>query len=343
MLTDTLFRNDVTGFPFDKGAPRLAMDQRPRFGRNHDRKADRNLPLSRGQFPEGIVHPAVEVCPPDSVKRRTTAWHGMAAEFIQSTTHERIDYSFHAPVHLLAVCEQGVRREGETYVEGLPRSTLRHLTRKLTFAPAGHAYCEWQEPRTLTSVMYFYIDPEMFQVHSDFDISAMSFRPRLLFEDTTLWDTALKLKRSIDSPTLDNRLYSEALGVVLVHELVRINRGTPRAEPRTRGGLAAWHQRIVAAYIEEHLAEPIALATLAQLVGLSPYHFCRAFKQSFGMPPHRYHTSRRIERGKMLLANDAVSVTDIGLTLGFSETSSFTAAFRNATGLTPTGYRRSVG
>jgi AraC family transcriptional regulator len=62
----------------------------------------------------------------------------------------------------------------------------------------------------------------------------------------------------------------------------------------------------------------------------------------FGLPPHRYHTSRRIERAKALLAKPVFSVTDIGLTLGFSETSSFTAAFRKATGLTPTAYHRSL-
>ena len=65
----------------------------------------------------------------------------------------------------------------------------------------------------------------------------------------------------------------------------------------------------------------------------------RGFKQSFGMPPHRYHTSRRIERAKILLADPALSVTEIGLTAGFSETGSFSAAFRKATGLTPTGFR----
>ena len=84
------------------------------------------------------------------------------------------------------------------------------------------------------------------------------------------------------------------------------------------------------------------LATLAELAGLSTYHFCRAFKQSFGVPPHRYHTRRRIEQGKIMLAKRIHSVTDIGLALGFSETSSFTAAFRKATGLTPTGYHRSL-
>jgi AraC family transcriptional regulator len=109
-----------------------------------------------------------------------------------------------------------------------------------------------------------------------------------------------------------------------------------------RGGLAAWQQRTVVAYIEEHLAEPVSLAKLAQLVRLSPFYFCRAFKQSFGMPPHRYHTSRRIEHAKALLAKPTPSVTDIGFAVGFSQTSSFTAAFRKATGLTPSAYHRSL-
>ena len=79
------------------------------------------------------------------------------------------------------------------------------------------------------------------------------------------------------------------------------------------GGLAAWQQRIVTTYIEEHLAEPILLATLAELARLSTYHFCRAFKQSLGLPPHRYHTSRRIDHAKTLLAKPAPSVTEIGM------------------------------
>ena len=108
-----------------------------------------------------------------------------------------------------------------------------------------------------------------------------------------------------------------------------------------RGGLAAWQQRRVADYIEQHLAEQIPLATLAQLARLSSYYFCRTFKQSFGVSPHRYHNNRRIELAKTLLAAPDASVTDVGLTLGFSETSSFTSTFRKTTGLTPTAYRRS--
>ncbi len=60
------------------------------------------------------------------------------------------------------------------------------------------------------------------------------------------------------------------------------------------------------------------------------------------MPPHRYLTSRRIEHAKALLAERKLSVTEIGLGVGFSETSSFTSVFRKLTGETPTEYRRSL-
>jgi len=53
-----------------------------------------------------------------------------------------------------------------------------------------------------------------------------------------------------------------------------------------------WQQKRVAEYIEEHLAEEISLAALAELVDLSLYHFARVFKQSFGVPPHHYHMVR---------------------------------------------------
>ena len=79
---------------------------------------------------------------------------------------------------------------------------------------------------------------------------------------------------------------------------------------------------------------------LAGLVDLSPYHFARAFKRSFGVPPHRYHVGRRIERAKALLRDR--SVTEVALAVGFAETSSFSAAFRRTTRATPQDYRRTL-
>jgi len=284
----------------------------------------------------------VQVYPADVVKRRTVTWDGMAAEIVQATRREKMEFRFRAPVHLLAVWDQGTRSDGDTFVEGLPRSRLRDVTRKLTFVPAGHEYQEWHEPRVLTRVVYFYFDPARMPSHSEAGVEPAPLAPRLFFEDAALSDTALKLKRLIENAASDSGPYFEALGTVLAHELVRLNAGASSVEVPAKGGPAAWQQRMVTAYIEEHLAEPISLTTLARLVGQSRYHFCRAFRQSFGTPPHRYHGLRRIYRAKTLLRQSASSVTEIGSAVGFCETSSFTAAFRRATEQTPTAYRQSL-
>jgi AraC family transcriptional regulator len=139
-----------------------------------------------------------------------------------------------------------------------------------------------------------------------------------------------------------HRQYAEALGIVLMNELVRLNGDAALRGPVSRGGLACWQQKRVAAYIEEHVADNIPLATLAELARLSPYHFCRSFKRSFGMPPHRYHANCRIERAKQLLTNRELSVTRIALDVGFSETSTFSAAFHKLTGQAPSRYRRNL-
>jgi AraC-like DNA-binding protein len=107
-----------------------------------------------------------------------------------------------------------------------------------------------------------------------------------------------------------------------------------------RQGLAAWQQLVVAAYIKKHIAESIRIRALARFVYLSPHCFCRAFKQSFGMPPHRYLVQQRIGRAKAMLARSEYSISEIGLALGFRHISSFSAAFRHVTGLSPTEFRR---
>jgi AraC family transcriptional regulator len=284
----------------------------------------------------------MDISPPDIVKRRSMASGGMTAEIVRATRREKIELRFCAPLHLLVVHDQGVRRDGDTFVEGLPKSTLRDARRKLIFVPAGHEYREWQEPKVLMRAVYFYFDPARMPKPPETDTPIPDLVPRLFFEDATLSDTALKVTRLIESTSSGIGPYFEALCMVLAHELVRRNAGPICAEIPARGGLAPSQQRTVVSYIEAHLAEPISLSTLAGLVRLSPHYFCRAFKQSFGMPPHRYHNSRRIEQAKALLAKPSSSVTEIGLTMGFQETSSFTAVFHKTTGLTPTAYRRSL-
>jgi AraC family transcriptional regulator len=188
-----------------------------------------------------------------------------------------------------------------------------------------------------------YIDPQGPLTDGGLRFSEIEFKPRLFFHDQNLWEAVLKLKVQVENRDLMHRQYGEALGILLAHDLVCGNgNADPLGAPAERGGLAGWQQRRLAEYIEEHVADDIPLATLAQLAQLSPYYLCRSFKRSFGMPPHKYHATRRIERAKRLLANRELSITAIALAVGFGETSTFTAAFHRLTGQAPSRYRRDL-
>jgi AraC family transcriptional regulator len=287
-----------------------------------------------------ISSPTVDIAPHGAVTRRGVEWGGMAVELVQAMAHQRLDYRFRSHMHLLVAHEHGLRRDGESYIEGTSRSTLRDLTKKLTLVPAGHEYVESHESRTPTSAMYFYFDA--MALSAEEDLAGVRFAPRLLFEDAAIWSIAAKLRQAIEAPRGPNRIYVEALGTVLKHELASLQCGASRPEGTKKGGLAGWQQRIVATYVQEHLSEQIPLTTLARLARLSTFHFSRAFKQSFGVSPHRYHTNQRIELAKAMLAEGKQSVTEVGLTVGFNETSSFIAVFRKMTGETPSRYQRAL-
>jgi len=280
--------------------------------------------------------PIVQITPPDIARRRPANWGVVQADAVKVTRRETFEDAFQARRHLLIAYERAERDDGETHIEGLPKSTLREFNCKLSLVPAGHRFYGWQRPRVLTRVTYFYIDSQ----DRWFGLDPPTISPRLFFFDQAVWDTALKLKAEVDNSDPGSRQYAEALSLVLMHELLRLERTASAAARPVRGGLPAWQQKRVIEFVEEHLAEEISLAALAELVGLSLYHFARAFTQSFGAPPHRYHMARRMDLAKSLLRMPALSVTQIGSRIGFRETSSFTRAFRNFTGLTPTEYRR---
>lgn len=282
---------------------------------------------------------SVDIVPAGAVTRRALAWKGMMAESIEASGGDSVEFRSRGPLPCLVVYETGKRISGESMLGTERHSSRKDVGRKLTFVPAGQELRERHHPQGPLRLMYLFFDPAQFPAlaHAGFDAPSAA---SLHFDDPALTETALKLKRTLDGEDAGMETYLEALGIVLVHDLARLLQGLPRLAQRHRGGLAAWQQRAATSFIDAHLEETIPLATLAALARLSPYHFCRAFKQSLGMPPHKYHTQRRMEHAKSLLAGRTCSVTEIGLAVGYSETSSFTTAFRKATGTTPSAYQR---
>lgn len=104
--------------------------------------------------------------------------------------------------------------------------------------------------------------------------------------------------------------------------------------------LPPYKVRMVTAWMSEHLAEPFSLATLADLAGISEFHFNRLFRKAIGMPPSQYQIKLRMEAAQRLLRETATSVIAIANEVGYANPSHFAAQFRKDTGMTPSDYRR---
>jgi transcriptional regulator GlxA family with amidase domain len=79
---------------------------------------------------------------------------------------------------------------------------------------------------------------------------------------------------------------------------------------------------------------------LADVSGVSTAHFARSFKEAFGVPPHRYLLTRRIERATTLLRDTDLAITDIAFQTGWRSLGTFGRIFRDITGETPSALRR---
>ncbi|ANA33682.1 HTH-type transcriptional activator RhaS [Ralstonia mannitolilytica] len=87
-----------------------------------------------------------------------------------------------------------------------------------------------------------------------------------------------------------------------------------------------------------HEAWPVK--RLAEVSGVSEAHFARSFKQAFGIPPHRYLLTRRIEQAATLLRDTDLPVTDIAFATGWESLGTFGRIFRDITGQSPSALRR---
>ena len=93
-------------------------------------------------------------------------------------------------------------------------------------------------------------------------------------------------------------------------------------------------------YIESALDRNLSIEKLAEIAGVSPLYFARAFRRQHGIAPHQFVLARRIERAKQLLINGDRPLVDIALDTGFASQSHFSTAFKKIAGTTPMEFRR---
>jgi len=111
----------------------------------------------------------------------------------------------------------------------------------------------------------------------------------------------------------------------------------------TRGGLAAWQIVRVRAYIDSNLHRTIHIRDLSAVARRSPAHFSRKFKMAVGESPHAYVMRRRLEKACHLMITGTASLSEIALSVGFSDQAHLCRLFRQAFGRSPAIWRRERG
>jgi AraC family transcriptional regulator len=102
-----------------------------------------------------------------------------------------------------------------------------------------------------------------------------------------------------------------------------------------KGGLSVRNARRVQEFLNENFSRKLALADMAAVCGLSPYHFVRAFSRTFGAPPHQYVLDLRLDFAERLLADSRMTIADIAHLAGFSSQSHFTTVMKKYRQVTP--------
>jgi AraC family transcriptional regulator len=144
-----------------------------------------------------------------------------------------------------------------------------------------------------------------------------------------LWEVAAE-------PSASTRLHAEGAVLVILAELSRLADAPVATAKR---GLAPWQLRRVISYMRDNLERNVGVQELADVVNLSRFYFCTAFRLATGCTPHERLTQLRIERARSLLADGSMPITEIALTIGYQTPSAFAASFRKLVGVTPSAFR----
>lgn len=171
-------------------------------------------------------------------------------------------------------------------------------------------------------------------------ISDLRHTPGVSVDDPVIRHLLSALLPATAKPQEADPLFVDHVALALIAHVARVYGGMRTDSRFPLGGLVPWQERRAKELMSSNLKNETPLARLAAECGLSARHFARAFRQSTGVPPHKWLLRRRVDHARELLVNPALSLSDIALSCGFADQSHFTRVFKAVVGVSPGAWRR---
>ncbi|UCI05204.1 helix-turn-helix domain-containing protein [Mesorhizobium sp. B1-1-8] len=209
----------------------------------------------------------------------------------------------------------------------------------IIYIPADSDWSGWDEGDATASYLLVSIERQFI----DLTFGGMAYYrgaelpPAIGFRDSTIEIALQKIAIELKQPDPISVTMVESQATQLFVQMLRLN---GISHERAKGGLSSFDLKRAVGMIESSSDERPTLAHLAKEIGVSRFHFSRAFKQSTGVTPHAFIARRRLEQSADMLRSTNLSATEIAMECGFASPSHFTIAFKRAFGANPTEFRR---
>jgi AraC family transcriptional regulator len=237
--------------------------------------------------------------------------------------------------------EQGlVRRSGA----GLRQETIP-TTGTIWLAPIGVGDDQVIVLGPQAEMLHLYLPTALFQqLGDDFNLSrlpAHSIRYAADLRDEVIEQIGREILSEMTDETAAGRVFVETASLMLAARLIHRygDNGSATLTSSAPYKLGYAKVRRVLEYVSENLHDEITLEDLAEIAGISKFHFSRVFTRATGASPSQYISRMRLDAAMAEVATGKLPLAQIALNARFSSQASFTRAFRRATGMTPGQYR----
>jgi AraC family transcriptional regulator len=226
------------------------------------------------------------------------------------------------------------RRTGRSTATGVARPGV------VTIIPAGTS-ARWDIGGAVDVVQLYLPQATIERVAAEADnASPDALQERTGHPDPITSRLLTTAAEAIEGHTTLDALFRQQLTDLLATRLLAAHAGRPVTPKPVSGGLPPRILRRALERLRSESDADVSLAALAADAGLSRFHFCRAFKESTGMPPHAWLRQYRLEQAKAMLRDPTLSIIAVAVALGYASQTAFAAAFKKLTGLSPSEFRR---